>query len=249
MALALKMALSFKVALSLKVGLSLKAQELVEAAKGREEAEVDEPDTSPEEGAALLGAGWHGGGLLSEVGQGPKRRRGLHDSTGISSPGRWPIRKRRLPRSCSGHLRDSIRRFVEDKGTEAVFARLACGKCEGSPFAPAEIDKLREEMPSSLEEAGFDGRTSDEKRTKWRLESQEDPARHLWSELVVGVTNADNRSAHGLEVAVERQLEASVTRGRALVMEECEASKRKNHSVFLFTLEEPPCLTLEETPC
>ena len=75
-----------------------------------------------------------------------------------------------------------------------------------------------------------------EKKMKWRLESQADPECHLWKPATVGSTNSNYRSAKELAQAVEREHEASVDKGLAIVMSEEEARARYGDELVIASL-------------
>ena len=134
------------------------AQAVLEAADaeraGRPGADAVSSDTEPDCDAAPAGAGWTGSGPPLMVGTGTKRR-GICDGAGLCSPGRWPPHLRRLPHGgATGVLRDAMLGKLRQLDAQLLLAKLACNKCEESPFPVESTAELRQTVLGYLRSRG-----------------------------------------------------------------------------------------------
>ena len=90
-------------------------------------------------------------------------RRALHDGAGLCSPGRWPVKRRRLPSSerasstCSW-FEEAFNSWLEKVGGETakgIFWKMAAGKVQQSPFEEG-MAEFRRSLDEHLGRWGLD---------------------------------------------------------------------------------------------
>ena len=123
-------------------------------ARLREEPESDE-GSSPDEGVPSKMSGHLGKGHPMKIGVGYVQR-DFCDGQSLASPGRWPPGARVHPSTSAWTaVRDCFWKFTSHHGTERLLVELAMGKIQSSPFPPAEVAELKQQVIHAAARSGY----------------------------------------------------------------------------------------------
>ena len=124
-------------------------------ARLREEPESDE-GSSPDEGVPSKMSGHIGKGQPMKIGVGYVQR-DFCDGQSLASPGRWAPGARVFPSmSAWTAVRDCVWKFTSHYGTERLLVELAMGKIQSSPFPPAEVAELKQQVVDTAARSGYE---------------------------------------------------------------------------------------------
>ena len=120
----------------------------------REEPESDD-GSSPDEGVPSKMSGHLGKGHPMKIGVGYVQR-DFCDGQSLASPGRWPPGARENPSTSAWTgVRDCFWKFTSHYGTERLLVELAMGKIQSSPFPPAEVAELKQQVIDTAGRSGY----------------------------------------------------------------------------------------------
>ena len=123
-------------------------------ARLREEPESDE-GSSPDEGVPSKMSGHLGKGHPMKIGVGYVQR-DFCDGQSLASPGRWPPGARVYPSTSAWTaVKDCFWKFTSHHGTERLLVELAMGKIQSSPFPPAEVAELKQQVIDTAARSGY----------------------------------------------------------------------------------------------
>ena len=87
-------------------------------------------------------------------------QRDFCDGQSLASRGRWPPGALVYPSTSAWTaVRDCFWRFTSHHGTERLLVELAMGKVQSSPFPPAEVAQLKQQVIDTAARSGLSDRT------------------------------------------------------------------------------------------